>query len=172
MGSSRVFTSTHPHDIEQLRQLLRTNSPPPDSYFRSAIVSSASDLARYDDEIHAMQEALSQLISERQILQEYSDGCRSLFAPVRRLPTEILTEIFALCRPTQIQLFNPLEDFPQDEDERAAQSHLLPLAQVCWRWYETVIGTPGLRSRRSYQETLIKQWVRCCDLSSAQALTR
>ncbi|KAJ6477936.1 hypothetical protein C8R47DRAFT_945993, partial [Mycena vitilis] len=89
------------------------------------------DLARYDDEIHVMQQALSQLISERQLLQQYNDGCRSLFAPVRRLPTEILTEIFALCHPTTDTI-------------RAAQSHLLPLAQVCWRWYETVIGTPRL----------------------------
>ncbi|KAJ7655988.1 hypothetical protein DFH06DRAFT_1473737 [Mycena polygramma] len=136
------------HDRKRVRDLLRTSSPPPDpdseSHFRCIIASSTSDLARYDNEIHAMQEVLNRLISERSTLQDYSDECRGVFAPVRRLPPEILAEIFALCRPGRIRLFDALEDWPQDCAQRATQSHLLRLSQVCCSWYDTVTGTPKL----------------------------
>ncbi|KAJ6477875.1 hypothetical protein C8R47DRAFT_940053, partial [Mycena vitilis] len=71
---------------------------------------------------------------------------RSLLAPIRRLPGEILAEIFALCRPVQLRIFDPLEDYPEDAAERASQSHLVPLSQVCCSWREMVIGTPKLRA--------------------------
>ncbi|KAJ7673716.1 hypothetical protein DFH06DRAFT_1173112 [Mycena polygramma] len=145
-----AFTSPHlpPQHMEELRRLLRTNSPHPDTesgaHFRFIIASSAPDLARYDEAIHAIQETLTRLILERKALQDYSDGCCSLFAPVRRLPPEILAEIFALCRPVQLRIFDPSEDYPEDAAERVSQSHLLPLSQVCCSWRETVIGTPKL----------------------------
>ncbi|KAJ6501028.1 hypothetical protein C8R47DRAFT_1108688 [Mycena vitilis] len=134
---------------DQLQSLLRANSPPPPTLmfpFKASIASSDSDLARYDDEINTSREGLDELIAERQALQKCNEACPSPFAPVRRLPQEILVEIFELCRPSRVRMFDTLEPYPARADcrQRTAQSHLLTLSQVCWVWYKTVIGTPTL----------------------------
>ncbi|THV04339.1 hypothetical protein K435DRAFT_649365, partial [Dendrothele bispora CBS 962.96] len=53
-----------------------------------------SDFASYDAEIARLKTALSVLEHKRQCLQDYVDKHRSLLAPVRRLPPEILGLIF------------------------------------------------------------------------------
>ncbi|KAJ6543030.1 hypothetical protein B0H19DRAFT_1035459 [Mycena capillaripes] len=134
-----------PAQKDQLLQLLRSNSAPPtESYLRSIIASSPADVARYDEEIEQIQVVLNRLISERDALQEYSHGCGSAFAPVRRLPTEILTEIFALCSPTPILYCDGTQEIPTDVFKRTAQHYLSQLSQVCSSWYRTVMGTPSL----------------------------
>ncbi|KAJ7670723.1 hypothetical protein DFH06DRAFT_910303, partial [Mycena polygramma] len=97
-----------------------------------------------DSEIHALQEVLSRLVSERNALRDYSAECRGLFSPIRRLPSEILVEIFALCRPHRVYVFDIREDWPEDAAQRVAQTHLLHLSRVCYGWHGTVMGTPTL----------------------------
>ncbi|KAJ7889750.1 hypothetical protein B0H13DRAFT_2666113 [Mycena leptocephala] len=141
-SSPLLPTSTQ---TDQLRELVRTNSSPPDpTPLRSLIASSGSDIARYETEIRALQEIVNRLISERDALREYIDGCRSVFSPVRRLPTEILAQIFALCAPAPVSYSDVFAPVPSDAFDRVAQSHLLRLSQVCIRWYETAMGTPWL----------------------------
>ncbi|KAJ7120044.1 hypothetical protein C8R44DRAFT_981998 [Mycena epipterygia] len=64
------------------------------------IRSSLSDqLRKYDEKMVELQEELQQMAVERAALQtEYGDS-RSLLAPVRRLPFEIMGEILARIRP-------------------------------------------------------------------------
>ncbi|KAJ6537848.1 hypothetical protein B0H19DRAFT_913580, partial [Mycena capillaripes] len=57
------------------------------------------ELVRYDIEIERLQNELAEIISERDALAFCAEGCRSLFSPIRRLPTELLTEIFGMCAP-------------------------------------------------------------------------
>ncbi|KAJ7501001.1 hypothetical protein B0H11DRAFT_2224846 [Mycena galericulata] len=114
-------------EMDQLRRSLRSTAP--------------ASLLIYD----LLREILNRMVSERAVLAEYSDGCRSLLAPVRRLPTEVLVEIFALCRPESKPAYITWGSTSLATTmERAAQSYLLQLSQVCSSWYTTVMGTPSL----------------------------
>ncbi|KAJ6556850.1 hypothetical protein DFH09DRAFT_1489404 [Mycena vulgaris] len=103
------------------------------------------EITRYDTDIETLQELLTSASSQRAALQEYSDGCRSVFAPVRRLPTEILAEILSACAPEPILFFgsSPGEP-PTNNFERLAQMHLVTLSQVCSSWRTSVMGPPSL----------------------------
>ncbi|KAF8177791.1 hypothetical protein K438DRAFT_1681389, partial [Mycena galopus ATCC 62051] len=82
----------------QVLHHLRSNSIPDDSSaLKSVIAASLADVARYNSEIARFQQIQNRLIAERDHLQRHCDESRSLAAPVRRLPPEIIAEIFALC---------------------------------------------------------------------------
>ncbi|KAJ7467487.1 hypothetical protein FB451DRAFT_1258691 [Mycena latifolia] len=149
-----------PEQKHQLRDFLRSNSVPHGpSHFQSVIASSAVDLAGYDKAIEWFQQMLKTMTSEREALQDYSDGCRSVFAPVRRLPTEILGEIFSLCAPEPMPLFTFwTHQIPRNNMDRVAQSHLLRLAQVCSSWHTTVMGTPSLWATIDVDLCEVVQW--------------
>ncbi|KAJ7445292.1 hypothetical protein FB451DRAFT_1055675 [Mycena latifolia] len=117
----------NPEQTHQLHDLLRSNSLPREaSHFQSVIASAAADLVDYDTAIERFQQMLRTMASERAALQDYSDRCRSVFAPVRRLPTEILGEIFSLCALEPMQLFVFWEHkTPRNNIDRVAQTHLL-----------------------------------------------
>ncbi|KAF8199216.1 hypothetical protein K438DRAFT_1759119 [Mycena galopus ATCC 62051] len=69
---------------------------------------------------------------DRHILESYADGCRSLFSPIRRLPAELLADIFELCLPREIyQILDTT--IPEQEVDRISGRHLLQLA-----WYPRV----------------------------------
>ncbi|KAJ7088214.1 hypothetical protein C8R43DRAFT_1244801 [Mycena crocata] len=135
-SSDPIFVSRYlptPNEAAQLQALLRSNSLPDEpSHFLSGIASSSDDIARYDTEIDRIQKLvriLTQLESNRVLLHEYSAGYCSVFSPVRRLPTEILAEIFALCA-SEVESYYHSRDSLRSETtrfERAAQSHLLRL---------------------------------------------
>ncbi|KAJ7649027.1 hypothetical protein DFH06DRAFT_944798, partial [Mycena polygramma] len=108
------------------------------------------ELARCDIEIATLRERLDQLLVERAAIQADYIDCNSLLAPVRRLPSEILAEIFALCWDS----FTPfMEDVDCDsvslptEIARLAHAPLLNLSRVCVRWHNIALGTPALWSR-------------------------
>ncbi|KAF7362850.1 F-box domain-containing protein [Mycena venus] len=145
-----VFSSSllpTPAQSAQLLQLLRCNSllTHSESEELEAVIASALvDIARYDVEIGQSPGAMDRMVSERVVLQEYVDKCRSAFSPVRRLPPEILAHIFAFCSPDLIPLYEPQQSLPLDPLARTAQLHLLRLSRVCFGWREIVMGTPWL----------------------------
>ncbi|KAJ7189061.1 hypothetical protein C8R46DRAFT_1341664 [Mycena filopes] len=63
----------------------------------------------------------------------------------RRLPTELLAEIFDLCVPLGQEVVSDTTT-PTDEVERLAKKYLLQLAQVCSHWHSVAMGTPDLWS--------------------------
>ncbi|KAJ7460315.1 hypothetical protein FB451DRAFT_1563383 [Mycena latifolia] len=133
--------------VSQLREVLRSSCIPLEtSHFRSAIASSAAELARYDAEIERLeaaklQEALAQTVSERAFFQGYALGCRSLFSPIRRLPAEVLVEIFLYFVP-------PFPAFPTKETalDLLRNVDVLHSAQVCYYWRIVAMGTTALWS--------------------------
>ncbi|KAF8212574.1 hypothetical protein K438DRAFT_1565648, partial [Mycena galopus ATCC 62051] len=127
-----------PAQTAEVAQHLRSNSIPSDpSSLHAVIASSPVDVARYDAEIR-------RLISERDALQRYSDECRSIFAPVRRLPPEILVEIFTLCSSTPTLYCDGHRSIPNDKADPVGQPHLMHLLRVCSAWHTTVMVTPSL----------------------------
>ncbi|KAJ7088221.1 hypothetical protein C8R43DRAFT_298019 [Mycena crocata] len=156
-SSEPVFVSsllpTTQQQMDQLMDLLRSHSLPREpSHMRSVIASFADDLARYDAEIarsatsETLAKRLPHLNAGRNLLDKYSIGCRSVFAPIRRLPTEILTTIFALCAPESQPFYTSRNSSysMKSGQERVAQLHLLRVAGVCLLWHKMVMGTPSL----------------------------
>ncbi|KAJ7641050.1 hypothetical protein FB45DRAFT_352212 [Roridomyces roridus] len=116
---------------EHILALLRSYCEPPSNI--SATISALSDeLGRYDDEISRCENDISapgDVASERAKLEDHLSKCRSLLSPIRRMPPEVLTAIFALFKP---DLFDQ------------AITPLLRLSHVCARWYTIITGTPIL----------------------------
>ncbi|KAJ7646053.1 hypothetical protein DFH06DRAFT_1476628 [Mycena polygramma] len=104
------------------------------------------------------------LISDRTVLESYSDECRSAFSPARRLPTELLAEIFRMCDPPGERVLT--NRTPTQEINRLAKKYLLQLSQVCSHWHGVAMGTPMLWSTITLDETVWK----ACSRSSKTLL--
>ncbi|KAJ7501083.1 hypothetical protein B0H11DRAFT_2375184 [Mycena galericulata] len=134
-----------------LLQILRSNSVPPEnSVFHAVMAAAPTQLALYDAEIARSRRSpagdLQLIVEGRAALQVYVDGCHSIFSPIRRLPPEIMREIFLLCAPAY---HDPVRwDWSgrssKKQLERLAQKHLLLLAGVSSYWLRLIMGTPSL----------------------------
>ncbi|KAJ7703888.1 hypothetical protein B0H17DRAFT_38643 [Mycena rosella] len=125
----------------RIRALLRSNSQPP-AQIHSKISELLAELARFDVQIAKLQAELDQLAARRAPFQAHYDDCYGLIAPIRRLPSEILVEIFRLC------WLEPVADVDESAlaMKRLANAPLLALSQVCSRWHTIALGTPALWS--------------------------
>ncbi|KAJ7118276.1 hypothetical protein C8R44DRAFT_625892, partial [Mycena epipterygia] len=103
------------------------------------IAALSDELLRYDIEIASLQEKLDRLRSGRTDLQTDYDDCRNVFAPIRRLPPEILVDIFGLC--WDLPLVPIVGDEIFWELKQLANAPLLILSQVCVWWHGIVMGT-------------------------------
>ncbi|KAJ7189075.1 hypothetical protein C8R46DRAFT_34590 [Mycena filopes] len=141
-GSSLLPDSAR---IDELRHILRSNAVPPEmSRFRRVAEEAPIELARYDAEIERLRESMDKILSERATLAWYSDGCRSVVAPVRRLPNELLAEIFDMCAPEGQEVVSATT--PNQEVKRVTKRYLLQFAEVCSHWHSVALGTPNLWS--------------------------
>ncbi|KAF7375417.1 F-box domain-containing protein [Mycena sanguinolenta] len=88
---------------------------------------------------------LPQLLSSMVVVQPsvpYYLDCRSLLAPIRRLPSEILIDVFQLCRLSEPEFSS--SDRARGGMAHLAQEPLLRVSQVCIVWHTIVMGTPRL----------------------------
>ncbi|KAK6978202.1 hypothetical protein R3P38DRAFT_2747161 [Favolaschia claudopus] len=130
----------------RIRENTRSYSPPPTD-LRSIIDSIRPELSRYDAEISRLRAELKILEEDRLELETFHDECYSLLSPIRRLPPEILSHIFA-----QHDLAStPILDNAQPPQPplptaflRLAHGPLMVVSQVCARWHDIAIGTPTL----------------------------
>ncbi|KAJ6480744.1 hypothetical protein C8R47DRAFT_1050065 [Mycena vitilis] len=128
-----------PKQTGVLLEYLRSSSVPRDpSGYQAAISASTAALVQYDSQIERLQETLRRMRADRTKLQGHIDGCRSVFSPVRRLPPEILCEIFASV-PDHAEAWT---ETPAD----VAKTHLLKISEVCNHWHTLVIRTSKLWS--------------------------
>ena len=82
---------------------LRSGDLPPETIPSQHYISKAEDAEReilaFDTEIRRLQALTRELQAHRQSLADYAEQQRSLVAPVRRVPTEVMENIFLLaCR--------------------------------------------------------------------------
>ncbi|KAJ6556635.1 hypothetical protein DFH09DRAFT_1491284 [Mycena vulgaris] len=136
-----------PTHITQLHDVLRsdTYTPAAEAHFRRVISEAPSELAIYDAEMENLQRALVKLVADRDTLRSHLNGCRSVFSPVRRLPAELLVDIFDMCAPPCAGDFIGTET-AADELDRLSKWYLLQISQVCSRWNAVTMGTPRLWS--------------------------
>ncbi|KAJ7177235.1 hypothetical protein C8R43DRAFT_974562 [Mycena crocata] len=131
------------NQMNALRELLRSSQLPSNaSHYHSQIESSMAVLKQYDTDIERLGKALDDLILDRSRLQDYVDGCQAAVSPVRRLPPEILGEIF-----TSLSFPSGERCDSTEELENLGGLGLLQLSAVCFHWRSVIMGTPSLWSQ-------------------------
>ncbi|KAJ7721518.1 hypothetical protein B0H16DRAFT_1602639 [Mycena metata] len=118
----------------ELRELLRSNDSP------TKLQTTHCDEILLSAPILRLRAVLAKTERDRAFVEDYSRLCRYTLAPIRRVPSEILVEIFTLFLPEDA----PAGEVPEDVLGRAANADLLRISQVCPRWYRLIMGTPSL----------------------------
>ncbi|KAJ7654609.1 hypothetical protein DFH06DRAFT_1416375 [Mycena polygramma] len=135
--------------------LLNSNEPPEGSdlaFIHSVVSETEEHLKCLDDGIAKLQKTLKQLQEARLSLSRY----RAILSPLRRLPTEVLGEIFSWTSPTVI--------------DRRARNKLdvgaspWVLTHINARWREIALATPSLWS------LIVISYSEECDAASAYPL--
>ncbi|KAF9062999.1 hypothetical protein BDP27DRAFT_1199235, partial [Rhodocollybia butyracea] len=96
------------------------------------------DITELDKEIESLQSTLTKLKTQRKALRRCRDGARSLLAPVRKLPPEVLESVFDAVFPSSHS------DFALDIRIDTVRTWTLDLSQVCSVWREIVRARPLL----------------------------
>ncbi|KAF5329125.1 hypothetical protein D9758_017149 [Tetrapyrgos nigripes] len=134
-AADRTPLSASSLSMQQLRTR-QTLSDTDISRMQHLVENAERDLERYDTEIGALTEILNKLQEERKTLQRYTDEHRSLLAPVRRLPVELISEIFAFATcPDGLTIGQGYIDTPT-----------LAFSQTCNVWKNIVYSRPALWS--------------------------
>ncbi|KAJ7274957.1 hypothetical protein C8J57DRAFT_238371 [Mycena rebaudengoi] len=149
--SSDLFPS--PKEKADLAEILRSKCEFPETSLRGVISGAPAELARCDMEIARQRGILDELQAARDSLQSCYNTCRSIVSALRRLPSEILCDIFALIPPDARRDNRWLDRKGIAEEIGLAQVHLLRVASVCSRWHVLVMGTPAL-----WSEILLHLW--------------
>ncbi|KAK7054705.1 hypothetical protein VNI00_003168 [Paramarasmius palmivorus] len=87
---------------------------------------------RKEEELRILNKKIVQLQVERDKLQSFVDGHHALLSPARRLPRDVLAEIFLQCLPTVQLPVCSATDAP------------LLLTTICRSWREIAVTTPRL----------------------------
>ncbi|KAJ7090848.1 hypothetical protein B0H15DRAFT_884146 [Mycena belliarum] len=117
---------------------LGTNYSPPDeeiTEIQALLVEPTLQLKQLDDEIADLHQALDKLARERAGLSAYIDAHKALLSPARRLPVDVLREIFTACLPSHRNCVMSSSEAP------------ILLGLVCSTWRAISLSTPRLWSR-------------------------
>ncbi|RDB25776.1 hypothetical protein Hypma_006419 [Hypsizygus marmoreus] len=108
--------------------------PPRHAEVETHLAQALQDLSKLDNEIARLKSTLASLKAQRPLDLVKIELYRSAIAPQRRIPPELLSEIFLKCNREQIIL--------------PVQPTKMPwvLARVCSKWRRVSIATPGLWS--------------------------
>ncbi|KAF7340700.1 ABC protein [Mycena sanguinolenta] len=122
--------------------LLNTNEPPEDSeltFIHSVVSKTCIRLKHLDDEISKIQERLKQLEDERAALSSFRTRNKAILSPLRRMPPEVLSEIFSWTLLSVHDLVG-ITSFDMAESPWF-------LTQISSRWRAVSLSTPSLWSR-------------------------
>ncbi|KAJ7706740.1 hypothetical protein B0H17DRAFT_1001174, partial [Mycena rosella] len=122
-------------------ELMTTNAPPEDielSFIRTIAAETRARLVDLENQISRLEERLQRLGNERILLSSYHVQNQAIVSPLRRMPPEVLGEIFSWTLPSIQDVLERL---------RFDMSHSpWVLAQVCSRWRAVALLTPSLWS--------------------------
>ncbi|KAJ7663986.1 hypothetical protein DFH06DRAFT_337664 [Mycena polygramma] len=121
--------------------LLNSNEPPEGSdmpFIHSVVLETDEHLKRLDDDIAKLQKTLKQLKEARMSLSRYRAQNRAILSPLRRLPTEVLGEIFSWTSPTVTDR--------RVRDKLDVGASPWVLTHINARWRAIALATPSLWS--------------------------
>ncbi|KAJ6584012.1 hypothetical protein DFH09DRAFT_1144043 [Mycena vulgaris] len=128
---------------------LETNYVPSDTelaHLRALLVEPLDELARVDAQLEEMDVLIRELKTKRAALEVEIDAHKALMAPLRRIPNDVLGEIFVACLPTA---HNALID--------PGEAPLI-LGRICKHWRSVAYSTPTLWSSL-HIPPLTQEWV-------------
>ncbi|KAJ7252063.1 hypothetical protein B0H12DRAFT_1051591, partial [Mycena haematopus] len=120
--ASRLGTNYCPAD-EELAQI------------QGLLIEPCLRLKHLDDEIAVIRTALDKLNAERDTIAKYVATHKALLSPLRRLPRDIIEEIFLACLPTHRNCVMSATEAP------------VILGRICSSWRTISLSTPRLWSR-------------------------
>ncbi|KAF9006860.1 hypothetical protein BDZ89DRAFT_965785, partial [Hymenopellis radicata] len=125
----------------RVTELLHQNQPPLDreiSDLRRVLQNTPIVLQDLDRKIAWARETLDNLISARNQAQSHFEDAEAILHPLRRVPNEVLSEVFQNC--SQI-VEDPLDDYDDSLNPRMAP---WVLTHVCRRWRQLALQSPRL----------------------------
>ncbi|KAJ7780094.1 hypothetical protein DFH07DRAFT_793748 [Mycena maculata] len=138
-------------------KLMHTNEPPvsPESKSIQSVVSRTGTRLTYlEAEISLLKDRLKELEDERSALSEYHAQNTVILSPLRRMPPEVLGEIFSWTVPSLAELV--------DREESDIECSPWVLTHVSHRWRAIALSTPSLWSLlyisfpRDYPPAMVK----------------
>ncbi|THU78252.1 hypothetical protein K435DRAFT_700442, partial [Dendrothele bispora CBS 962.96] len=138
-----LVTPDLPCDLSH-RDILRSGSIPSKlvaSQVEHAIAHWSPVITQYDAEIETLEGILEELRSKKGEIQGYLDERQKLWSPIRKLPVEILGEIFATCSDNGLLITG----VPKGK----ISAPTLALSHVCFLWRKIILSTPSLWARMS-----------------------
>ncbi|KAK6977597.1 hypothetical protein R3P38DRAFT_3123741 [Favolaschia claudopus] len=121
--------------VSPFTQHLGTNYCPLDDEvleIRSLLAEPTRQLLVLDEEISQLQKSIEKLTEKRKTLSGYIEEHRALISPIRRIPQDVLSEIFFACLPTHRNCVMTTSEAP------------LLLGRVCSSWRTLSLSTPRL----------------------------
>ncbi|KAJ7211823.1 hypothetical protein B0H12DRAFT_1195034, partial [Mycena haematopus] len=115
---------------------LGTNYCPTDEEvleIKALLVEPTLQLKGLDDEITNLQKAIDNLAEERHRIGAYVEAHKALVSPIRRLPLDIIQELFVACLPTHRNCVMSASEAP-----------VLLGCIVCSSWRTISLSTPRL----------------------------
>ncbi|KAF8133055.1 hypothetical protein K438DRAFT_1884520, partial [Mycena galopus ATCC 62051] len=128
---------------------LGTNYCPPDEEvleIQSLLAEPLSRLQTLDNRIAELQKAIDELAEERATVQAYVDAHKALISPIRRLPLDMLQEIFVACLPTDRNCVMSACEAP------------VLLGRICSSWRNISLSTPRIWARLHIVEPERPEW--------------
>ncbi|THU82285.1 hypothetical protein K435DRAFT_691794, partial [Dendrothele bispora CBS 962.96] len=101
------------------------------------------DIARYESEIARLEDTLATLRARRDELKRYQGEYKTLLSPIRRMPIDILLEIFSIVC------------FESGGNHRVITATTLSLSQICSFWRGVVKNNPRLWSTLAVNLALV-----------------
>ncbi|KAJ7483492.1 hypothetical protein FB451DRAFT_1364403 [Mycena latifolia] len=137
---SNINVPAAPGTLARHQEVLSTNEAPEGAeltFIREVVSKTDAKLADVKKEISRLQNRIQQLQDERASLAIYRAQNTAVLSPLRRMPPEVLGEIFSWTLPSI------------DEGSRKFHKSHSPwvLTQVCNRWRAVAVSTPSLWSR-------------------------
>ncbi|KAJ7187919.1 hypothetical protein C8R46DRAFT_1340842 [Mycena filopes] len=109
---------------------------------RAFLEAPLSRLKQLDDQISELQKAIDELAEERERVRSFVDPHKDLISPFRRLPLDVIQEIFVACLPTHRNCVMTAVEAP------------VLLGRICSAWRSISLGTPQLWARLHIVEPL------------------
>ncbi|KAK1222044.1 hypothetical protein PQX77_015143 [Marasmius sp. AFHP31] len=120
---------------------LRSDYIPPDEQVlqtRKQLKKDEEVFSLYDEEITRLQTVLGKLVERKNLVEKRMKERRALVSAIRRLPNEILSEIFHSCVPPGVYSFSA--------DRTGVRTRALDISQICSRWRTVINAIPKLWS--------------------------
>ncbi|KAK7042962.1 hypothetical protein VNI00_008699 [Paramarasmius palmivorus] len=149
--SDPVFASSRESLSPVIETLLHTNNAPSADgqieSMRHCLANSMQEVVDLDEEIERTKEHLARLVIKKQEIQDYVEKQKAVLNPIRRLPSEVLTLIFASLSSCVVDHEGRLSAELVFRDSLNIRSMQWVLSHICTQWRTVALTSSPLWSQ-------------------------